>query len=181
MTGRAMVMVCCCMAVAGCSQIGGLLNGGDEDVAGLPLADLVDTDGASVGTVTFEQTPNGMLVRADVHDLPRGTHGFHIHAVGKCERPGFESAGGHFNPFNRRHGVRNSQGAHVGDLPNITVESDGTGRAETVAAQATLAEGAARLFDDDGSAVVIHERADDYESDPSGNAGARIACGVIRR
>ena len=78
MTGRAMVMVCCCMAVAGCSQIGGLLNGGDEDVAGLPRADLVDTDGASVGTVTFEQTPNGMLVRADVHDLPRGTHGFHI-------------------------------------------------------------------------------------------------------
>ena len=77
--------------------------------------------------------------------------------------------------------MRNSQGAHVGDLPNITVESDGTGRAETVAAQATLAEGAARLFDDDGSAVVIHERADDYESDPSGNAGARIACGVIRR
>ena len=181
MKTQAIVLVFCCMATAGCSQIRGLLGSADGEVDGLPRADLIDTDGASVGTVSFEQTPNGMLVRADVHDLPRGTHGFHIHTVGRCDRPGFESAGGHFNPFNRRHGMRNSQGPHVGDLPNLTIDSDGTGRAEFVAAQATLEEGAARLFDDDGSAVVIHARADDYETDPTGNAGDRIACGVIRR
>ena len=181
MRTQAIALALCCVIMAGCSQIRGLLGSADGEERGLPRADLVDESGASVGTVSFEQTPNGMLVRADVHDLPRGSHGLHIHTIGRCDRPAFESAGGHFNPFNRRHGMRNPQGPHVGDLPNLTIDSDGTGRAEFVAAQATLEEGAARLFDDDGSAVIIHARADDYETDPSGNSGERIACGVIRR
>ena len=178
--GSALALALALLLPAGCSQLRGIIGGAASSVLTGPRAHLQDAQGRDVGSVTFEQTPNGVLVRADLHDLPAGTHGFHIHSVGVCV-PDFTSAGGHFNPFNRKHGIRNEEGPHAGDLPNLEVGSDGVAKAEFLAVQATLTEGAPRLLDADGAAVVVHAGADDYRSDPAGNAGARIACGVITR
>ncbi|HWL12343.1 MAG TPA: superoxide dismutase family protein, partial [Ureibacillus sp.] len=107
-------------------------------------------------------------------------HGIHIHEVGKCEKPTFETAGAHFNPLEKQHGIENPQGPHLGDLPNIAPEEDGTVQVEFVAKNLTLEPGMENsLLDKDGSAIVIHEDPDDYKTDPAGNSGTRIACGVI--
>jgi len=149
--------------------------------AGLALADLRDASGQIVGAATFTATAGGVQVTAQVRNLPPGVHGIHFHAVGRCDPPDFVSAGDHLNPTNRQHGLRNPQGPHAGDLPNLTVEANGTGSFQATNAAVTLEPGAASLFDADGTALVIHDDPDDEATDPTGNSGGRIACGVVAR
>jgi Cu-Zn family superoxide dismutase len=110
--------------------------------------------------------------------LPAGTHGTHLHAVGECQPPGFTTSGAHLNPTNRQHGLRNPNGPHLGDLPNLVVGANGQGRMEAIV-RGTLAPGQAPIFDQDGTALIVHAGADDMMTDPSGNSGARIACGIV--
>ncbi|MFZ5997772.1 MAG: superoxide dismutase family protein [Nitrospirota bacterium] len=136
--------------------------------------------GDEIGRATLTETAHGVLITAELRNLPPGPHGFHIHAVGKCEPP-FKTAGGHFNPTGKKHGYMNPDGMHAGDLPNLYAGSDGKARAEVLAGEVTLREGKASLFDADGSALVVHAKSDDYKSDPAGDSGDRIACGVITK
>lgn len=143
-------------------------------------AALKSPDGKDVGSVKLTQLPYGALLTLQVKGLPAGTHAFHVHAVGKCEPP-FTSAGGHFNPAGKKHGITVPEGHHAGDMPNIHVPESGELTIEVVNAAVTLEKGKpGSVFDSDGSAIVIHEGADDYKSDPAGAAGKRIACGVIQ-
>ncbi|HEX7117976.1 MAG TPA: superoxide dismutase family protein [Longimicrobiales bacterium] len=147
-------------------------------------ADLIDARGRKVGEATLHETPNsGVHIELDVSGLRAGAiHGFHIHETGRCETPTFESAGGHYAPRGREHGILNADGPHAGDLLNLHVPASGRVHVEQLAPRVTLRAGARNtLFDDDGSALVIHADADDYRSQPSGESGDRIVCGVIRR
>jgi Cu-Zn family superoxide dismutase len=139
---------------------------------------LKDANGKEVGKVTIIAVPTGVLLDADLTAVPPGDHAFHIHAIGKCEPPDFKSAGGHFNPEEDKHGLMNEAGPHAGDLPNIHVPENGKLHIEVLNQRVSLSDG---LLDDDGSAIVIHQGPDDYKTDPAGNAGPRIACGVITR
>ena len=143
-------------------------------------AALKSADGKEVGSANLTQTPHGVLINISVKGLPPGEHAFHVHAVGKCEPP-FTSAGGHFNPGNKKHGMMAAEGYHAGDMPNLHVPQSGDLTVETVNANITLEKGKPNsVFDADGSAIVIHAGSDDYKTDPAGDAGARIACGVIQ-
>ncbi len=143
-------------------------------------AKLQNSSGEDVGDVKFTQTETGVELTANFENLPEGTHAIHIHDVGKCEAPTFETAGAHFNPQHKEHGIENPKGPHAGDLPNLEIGEDGTLEVRFVSKEFTLEKGKDNsLFDEDGSSIVIHEGADDYKTDPSGNSGARIACGVI--
>lgn len=175
------------MAPAG-SEVGP--SGGGDTAAGatqaagdtaVAAAELRNTKGQAVGNVTLRQTREGVALTAELSGAPQGVHAFHIHETGQCEPPAFKSAGGHFNPAKRQHGTKNPRGAHAGDLPNIDVAPDGRATAEMTAANVTLSGGANALLDADGAAVVLHAKADDYRTDPTGNAGDRVACGVITR
>ena len=143
-------------------------------------AALQTADGKDAGSVTLTQTPNGVLLALAVKGLPPGEHAFHVHAVGKCEPP-FASAGGHFNPDNKKHGMMAADGAHAGDMPNLHIPASGELTVEVLNAAVTLEKGKPNsVFDADGSAVVIHAGKDDYKTDPTGDAGGRIACGVVQ-
>jgi Cu-Zn family superoxide dismutase len=143
-------------------------------------AALNGADGKDVGSVALTQTPGGVVLTLSVKDLPPGEHAFHVHAVGKCEAP-FTSAGGHFNPDNKKHGLMAMEGAHAGDMPNLHMPASGELTVEVVNAAVTLEKGKPNsLFDADGSAVIIHAGKDDYKTDPTGEAGGRIACGVVQ-
>ena len=145
------------------------------------LAELKMADGSAAGTATFTQTPHGVLIMLKAQKLPPGDHAMHIHAVGQCEPP-FTSAGGHFNPGQKKHGMMAADGAHAGDMPNLHVPASGEVQVEVLNGVVTLAKDQPNsLFDADGSALVIHASADDYKSDPAGNAGDRIACGTITK
>jgi superoxide dismutase, Cu-Zn family len=139
---------------------------------------LKDAQGAEVGQANFTTTPSGVLISLDLTAIPAGEHAFHIHAVGKCEPPKFESAGPHFNPDQTKHGLMNPAGPHAGDMPNLHVPEGGKLNIEVLNPTVTLSAESA-LLDEDGSAIVVHAGADDYRTDPAGNAGDRIACGVI--
>jgi Cu-Zn family superoxide dismutase len=143
-------------------------------------ADLVDAWGAGVGTVLLVETPHGVLLRLRVGGLPPGAHGLHVHQVGRCDPP-FTSAGDHFNPGGKKHGLGNPEGMHAGDLPNLHVGRAGDAEVELLAGGVSLSPGPASLLDADGSALVVHAGPDDHASDPAGKAGDRIACGVIRK
>ncbi|QIK96352.1 superoxide dismutase family protein [Sphingomonas sp. HDW15A] len=140
-----------------------------------PAANFVGGDGAALGSVTVEDSAGGVVLRLAGSGMPAGTHGLHIHMVGKCEGPKFESAGAHWNPDNKQHGLENPEGPHRGDLPNATVGADGSLTESLTIAGVSLAE----LRDSDGSALVVHAQPDDNMTDPSGNSGDRIACAVI--
>ncbi|WP_372733227.1 superoxide dismutase family protein [Novosphingobium sp.] len=146
----------------------------------LATAALINTSGQSVGSVEITQNGTAMLFRANVSGQAAGEHGIHLHTTGKCEAPGFTSAGGHLNPTAHQHGSLNPAGPHVGDLPNIVVGTDGTGMIEGPLT-GTAAVVLASVFDTDGTAIVLHAGPDDYKTDPSGNSGGRIACGVLMR
>lgn len=160
----------------------GLLLAAPAAAADRASAQMKDRSGKDVGTVELVETPNGVLITAKLKGLPPGEHGFHIHAVGKCEPP-FASAGGHFNPQEAKHGLMSEEGPHSGDLPNLIVSVSASGEANVqlwnpmVTLQADTDDS---LLDQDGSAIVIHAGPDDHKSDPAGNSGDRIACGVVQ-
>jgi Cu-Zn family superoxide dismutase len=143
------------------------------------VARLADGSGRVVGNAVLSQDGGGVRILLDVNGLPPGDKAVHIHEVGRCDAPSFESAGAHFNPTKAEHGTANPRGPHAGDLPDITVNAEGRGHLEVTAKRVSLEKGAASLLDLDGSAIVVHERADDKRTDPAGDSGARIACGVI--
>ena len=142
-------------------------------------AELKDKDGKAIGVATFRESSGGVTVEVNVKGLTPGLHAVHVHAVGRCDAPAFTSAGGHFNPAQKKHGYKSPEGAHAGDLPNMLVAKDGTGRFEAFTDGMTLKPGATSVFDKDGSALVIHAGVDDNVTDPTGNAGDRAACGII--
>jgi Cu-Zn family superoxide dismutase len=144
-------------------------------------ADIDNAMGQKIGTAKITPMKGGVEIDARVADLPQGTHAIHIHTVGKCEGPAFTTAGGHFNPEMKKHGKDNPDGAHAGDLPNFDVGANGKAHIKTMAMGVTLADGPTSLFHDGGTALVIHAMADDYKTDPAGNSGPRIACGVIEK
>ena len=144
-------------------------------------AEIKNAQGQKVGSASFKQALDGVNISLKVFSLPPGTHAFHIHTVGKCEPPDFKTAGGHLNPQNMKHGLKNPSGPHAGDMPNITVDKNGKGKAMILNKRVTLAPGTNSLFHEGGTALVIHEKADDETTDPAGNAGNRIACGVIMK
>ena len=139
---------------------------------------LKDASGKEVGKAVLTETRSGVLIRLDLTGIPPGDNAFHLHAVGKCEPPDFKSAGGHFNPDETKHGLMNAEGPHAGDMPNLHVPESGKLVVEVLDDLVTL-DVAHALLDADGSALVIHAGADDYQTDPAGNAGDRIACGVV--
>lgn len=144
-------------------------------------ADIVNAQGQKIGTATLTQSSGGMHIDLNATQLPPGVHGIHVHAAGKCEGPDFKTAGGHFNPDAKKHGKDNPEGPHAGDLMNIVVDAKRNSKAALVTSSVTPGPGPNTLFHEGGSALVIHEKEDDYKTDPSGNSGARIACGVIQK
>jgi len=144
-------------------------------------ADIVNAQGQNIGTAKILPAKKGVKIEVSVSQLPPGQHGIHIHAVGKCEGPAFTTAGGHLNPDTKKHGKDNPEGPHAGDLLMIDVKADGTAKATLLDTMVTLGDGANSMFHDGGTAIVIHEKEDDYKTDPTGNSGGRIACGVIQK
>jgi superoxide dismutase, Cu-Zn family len=144
-------------------------------------ADIMNAQGTKIGSAKISAEGGGVKISVKVSGLTAGSHGIHIHNVGKCEGPAFTTAGGHFNPTSAHHGINNAQDPkpHLGDLANLTVDKSGNGKASFTVSGVTLGDGANSLFHDGGTAFVIHAKADDLMSDPSGNSGDRIACGVI--
>lgn len=140
---------------------------------------MADAQGRSVADASLEQDAGGVQISLTTMSMPAGSYGLHLHTVGRCDAPSFESAGAHWNPTAAQHGRDNPAGAHLGDLPNLEVAADGRGSVDFSVANAAMEGGANPLRDPDGTALMIHAAADDYKTDPSGNSGARIACGVV--
>lgn len=148
------------------------------------IATLRDTAGRAVGTVRLTERDEVVTVEAAVSGVAPGAHGIHFHAVGRCAPANgdpFGAAGGHYNPEQTEHGLENPRGAHAGDLPNIQVGADGSGRLETTTARLTLGTGPTSVYDADGTAVVLHAGTDDQRTNPAGDSGRRVACGVVQR
>ena len=142
-------------------------------------AQIEDAEGNVVGTAQFAEGAYGLVVSVEAQGLPPGEHGIHLHETGVCEPPAFESAGGHINPAGAQHGLENPAGPHAGDLPGMTVAGDGTAAYEATTDRVTLSGSDGALLDADGSAIVVHADADDQATDPTGNSGDRVACGVV--
>ena len=157
------------LALGGCQTTG--------EPQGGPTFTMVNTAGQPTANVRMWQTPGGVTFRISGAGLPHGNHGLHVHSVGRCDAPDFTTAGGHWNPTSKQHGTMNPAGPHEGDLPNLIVGTDGRGTLAITIPGATMAG----LLDADGSAMVVHASADDLRTDPSGNSGGRIVCGVFRQ
>lgn len=169
------VAIAFCGACASASRMGNAVSRAS--------AIMYDVNGSPVGTANLWQDPNG-LVNVEIASLalPAGTHGIHFHEVAKCEggATAFSTAGAHYNPLGKQHGLSNPLGAHAGDAPNVVIPASGVGRVSFSSDRVTLTPGPISLFDADGSSIVVHANPDDQVSQPSGNSGPRIACGVIR-
>ena len=172
----AILSMCAVIVVAGCTT-----SAGQNPVRTLAAAPVIAAAGTAAGTISLQQgSADALALHIALRGLPPGLHGIHLHTVGRCDGPAFTTAGGHLNPGQHQHGTDNPAGSHLGDMPNLTVAPDGTVSADlAIAANRQALE--ASLFDADGTAVVIHASSDDYKTDPSGNSGARIACGVFQR
>lgn len=142
---------------------------------------LRDAKGAELGSASFSQVAGGVRIVMQVHGLAPGTHAMHLHSTCKCEGPEFTSAGPHFNPDAKKHGLKNPLGPHAGDLPNIQVGQDGKVTVDVVAPGVNLGEGTHSLLSGEGTSLIIHAKADDEVTDPAGNAGARVVCGAIMK
>jgi len=143
------------------------------------VAIVKDATGKSIGEAQFTEENGGIAVAVSASGLTPGVHGTHIHMTGKCDGPDFTTAGGHWNPTSHQHGFENPQGSHKGDLPNMEVAADGIGTVRFSIPGATIKDGEGALLDADGAAIVIHAGPDDMKSDPAGNSGDRVACGII--
>jgi Cu-Zn family superoxide dismutase len=168
------------LLVLGTAASSGCAARGEPVADDAASAEMYDAAGATGGVVRATQTAAGVRFQGTVRGLSPGEHGFHVHATGLCEPP-FTSAGGHFNPASRKHGRRSPDGHHAGDLPNVQVAANGTVNIDVLVSDVTLAAGSSSLFDEDFSALILHEQRDDEVTDPAGNAGARIVCGVLKR
>lgn len=162
------------LALAGCTSVG------QFPTAKLASGTLHNANGTPAGTVVVLAAGNELTINVAAVGLPEGAHGLHLHLIGRCDSPSFASAGGHLNPHGMQHGTANPAGSHLGDLPNLVIDSHGAG-ALTAKLRDDRAAAEAALFDGDGTALVVHADADDYKTDPSGNSGTRIACAVLKR
>lgn len=152
-----------------------------QDAAKPVTVELKDAQGKGVGTAALSASAAGVRIRLNVKGLEPGEHAIHIHQTPTCTAPDFKSAGAHLNPDGKQHGMQNPNGPHAGDMPNFTVKPDGTSTQVIVAPNVTMTDGPHSIFSTAGTALVIHAKADDMKSDPAGNAGDRIACGVIEK
>ena len=164
------------LAATGCARDADVPPPSSATAAG---AEIRDAGGRLVANASAADTGDRLRVRVEAAGLAPGTYAAHVHMTGRCDPPGFDSAGAHWNPTGRRHGSQNPQGQHLGDLPNLLVGADGEGSFELAISGAELSGGRNAMLDADGAALVIHAAPDDYRTDPSGNSGARIACGVF--
>jgi Cu-Zn family superoxide dismutase len=184
-----LILAACAIAVTGCgpkeatpaadSTAAATSAMKAPSTTGGATATVMDASGRELGTLTLADGATGITVSGTLHGLTPGVHGIHIHTTGMCEAPKFTTAGGHWNPTTKMHGSENPQGPHFGDMMNITAGADSSATVQLTSTGGSL-HGTDMLMDADGAAVVVHAAADDYKTDPSGNSGDRVACGVIK-
>lgn len=167
-------------AATGC-MTDGATGAGAQEAGPTASASITDRERRMPATANLTQVRNMIRVQINVAGMAPGTYGVHIHATGMCTPPSFASAGPHWNPTGRQHGASNPQGKHLGDLPNLQVDAQGRANFVFALENASIDGGTSPLLDADGAAIVIHAQPDDYRTDPSGNSGDRIACGVVQR